>query len=298
MNPAGRSGSGTGARVIHLVDSHVRPINVLLVARDPTVAFAVRQALSDSDRPFSVEIATGLSSTLARLSRGGIDLILADLDLPDIRGAAAIQFLRRAAPRLPVIALSGRDELHVAVEAVRAGAEECVYKNPFTVRSLAWLIVLVMERHRRLMADLNDATVDPLTGLATSSALEVFGRYLIRLTDRTGMHLVVLYFRIQAAPQGRWSDWETLLVEVSGVLDRTLRRCDVLSRVGPMELAVVLVSDNGNVGGALPRIRKALAEVGAAPYVQMGLAVHRPGAQETLDELLEIARANADPVPV
>jgi PleD family two-component response regulator len=285
-------------RVIDLADRRTRPVSVLLVAKDLPFATIVRDALVAAERPFQVEIAVSLSSALACLSRGEIDLVLADLELADIRGAAAVQFLKRAAPGVPIVALSGSDDLELALGAVRAGAEECVNKNAFSAQSLVWLIVLVLERHRRLTADLVDSSVDPLTGLATGSALEVFGRYLVRLTDRTGLQLAVMYLQLKAAPNGRWADWEALLIEVSGALARTLRRCDVLSRIGPMELAVALVSERGDPICAVPRVRKALLEVGAAPYVRMGVALHRPGDARTLDELLDSARAHADPVPV
>ena len=300
MNVVDRNGSDRGwaPRVIHLAsDPGPRTVKVLLVEEDPLFASLIRSTLTESSAGFEVETVSWLSSALACLHRHDPDLILTDLNLPDSRGAGTVRALKRAAPRVPVIALSRTDDFEVALDAVREGAEECVSKATFSVHSLVWLVALALERHRRLMADLDGGHADPLTGPANRSALEVFGRYLLRLADRTGMEMAVLYLRIETAPRGRWADREALLVEVSGVLEGTLRRCDVLSRVGPTELAVALVSDGHDLVGVLPRVRKAIVATGAAAYVHVGLALHCPGHTQTLNELLDLARAGADPVP-
>jgi PleD family two-component response regulator len=274
-----------------------RAVRVLLVEDDPLFASLIRSALTESRPNFEIETVSRLSSALAWLVREPTDLILADLDLPDSQGTGTVRFFKRAAPNLPLIVLSGSDDMELALEAVREGAEEYVAKGSFSVHSLVWLVLLVLERHRRVMDELAPGNEDPLSGLTNLPALEVFGRYLLRLADRTGLSLGLLFFRMEAPPRGRWADWEALLVEVSGVLHRTLRRCDVLSRVGRHELAAVLVSQGPNLAGALARVQAAIAAAGIAPYVQVGLAIHLPSDAETLDDLLAGARSCAVPVP-
>lgn len=272
-------------------------VRVLLVEDDPLFADLVRSALAESvAADFEIESAPKVTTALAWLVRERTDLILSDLNLPDSKGAGTVRLLRRAAPNVPIIALSGNDDLGIALEAVREGAEEYVAKGAFSVRSLVWLVLLVLERHRRLSEDQDRGYLDPLSGLTSLPALEVLGRYLLKVGDRTGLHLAVLFVRTEVASRGRWSDWEALLVEASGVLHRTVRRCDVLSRIARAELAVILVSDNPNVAGVLPRIRAAMEEAGIAHHVQVGFAVHRPNDPETLDEILDRARAGAEPV--
>jgi CheY-like chemotaxis protein len=301
--PGAQRWSAPSPRVIDLADPSLegdgpnRPaVRVLLVEDDPLFADLVRSALAESGADFEIESAARVTTALAWLVRERTDLILADLNLPDSKGAGTVRLLRRAAPNVPIIALSGNDDLGIALEAVREGAEEYVAKGAFSVRSLVWLVLLVLERHRRVTEGQDQGYLDPLSGLTSLPALEVLGRYLLKVADRTGLHLAILFVRTEVASRGRWSDWEALLVEASGVLHRTVRRCDVLSRIARTELAVILVSDNPNVAGALPRIQAAMEEAGIAHHVQVGFAVHRPNDPETLDEILDRARAGAEPV--
>ncbi|HEY3239725.1 MAG TPA: response regulator [Acidimicrobiia bacterium] len=268
-------------------------VRVLLVEDDPLFADLVRSALAESGSGFEIDCVSRVTAALAWLVREHADLILADLNLPDSKGAGTVRLLKRAAPNVPLIALSGNDNLGTALDAVREGAEEYVAKGAFSVRSLVWLVLLVMERHRRVS---EKGYLDPLSGLTSLPAMEVLGRYLLKVADRTGLNLAILFVRTEVASRGRWSDWEALLVEASSVLHQTLRRCDVLSRIARSELAVILVSENPNVVGALPRIRAAMEAAGIAHHVQVGFAVHRPTEPETLDEILDRARAGAHPV--
>jgi DNA-binding NarL/FixJ family response regulator len=57
------------------------------------------------------------------------DLALVDLHLPPPGGIRAVAAIRRATPRLRIIAMSGPDEPVRALDALRAGAEGCLFKN-------------------------------------------------------------------------------------------------------------------------------------------------------------------------
>jgi hypothetical protein len=138
------------------------------------------------------------------------------------------------------------------------------------------------ERHRRL------AAVEDLPGL------QAVGRRLIHVAERTGLHLGVVVLSIEAAPRGEWKDRERLLLWVCDLLERTLRRCDVLSRTGPAELSVVLVSD-GPLAGAVDRLSLAIAERGAGAHVKVGFAAYDSHRGSTVDDLLASARSSNSP---
>src|SRR5204863_6978445 len=108
------------------------------------------------------------------------------------------------------IVLSGVDNVQVALEAIREGADEYVVKGRFSVDSLVWLVRLVLERHRRLAAaPLSDPT-GRLAGFESQPALQVVGRHLIHVAERTGLHLGVVVLSGQAAPRVEWAGWERL----------------------------------------------------------------------------------------
>lgn len=274
------------------------PVRVLLVEDDSLFANLVASILREASPNFQVEYAPRLSTALARIARDRISLILTDLQLPDSSGPTTVRFLRGAAPAVPIIVLSGVDDVDVALEAVREGADEYVVKGRFSVDSLVWLIRLVLERHRRFVADPGTTAGDPeaVNNLfASLPALQVIGRHLLRVADRTGLHLGVVYLGVEAAPRGPWADYDRLVVWVCDVMRQTLRRCDLISRLGRGELAVLLVGEGPLVGGA-ERLKKAIADGGAGTHVRIGFSAYEPEHVATLDELLDAARRGAQPV--
>jgi CheY-like chemotaxis protein len=270
---------------------------VLLVEDDPLFADLVVSILQEASADFEVEFVPRLSSALARLARERIDLVLADLELPDSSGSATVRFLRAADPAVPIVVLSGIDDVDVALEAVREGADEYVVKGRFSVESLVWLVRLVIERHRQFIADPvgPGRDGDIVNIFASLPALQVIGRHLIRVADRTSLHLGVVYIGVEAAPRGPWADWDRLLVWVCDVMRRTLRRCDLISRLGRGEFAVLLVSE-GMVAGGAERLKRAISDAGAAAHVRIGVSTYEPEQLATLDELLDSARRSAQPV--
>ncbi len=106
-----------------------------------------------------------LSEAQAELSRGTFTLALVDPGLPDSEGIDTISALLRAAPLMPLVVLSGRDDEPLALQAIKLGAQDYVVKGgPDTAalqRSLRYAVErkLVQERLDYL------ATHDGVTGL-------------------------------------------------------------------------------------------------------------------------------------
>lgn len=73
--------------------------------------------------------ATDASSATILVRRCLPDIALVDLHLPPPGGVRAVAALRRAVPRLRIIAMSGTAESGTALDALRAGAEGCLLKD-------------------------------------------------------------------------------------------------------------------------------------------------------------------------
>lgn len=82
---------------------------VLLIEDNPADADLIREQLIDrSDAPpHDIEHVSTLQAALARLSVGGVHLILLDLDLPDSRGLATVTRVIERAPSVPLIVIAG-----------------------------------------------------------------------------------------------------------------------------------------------------------------------------------------------
>jgi DNA-binding response OmpR family regulator len=88
-----------------------RPTKVLLAEDDLGDADILREMLpEDDEQPFKIEWADRLSNGLARLSDGGIDIILLDLSLPDSHGIDTFEQVHSQAPSAPIIVLSGLED--------------------------------------------------------------------------------------------------------------------------------------------------------------------------------------------
>jgi CheY-like chemotaxis protein len=268
---------------------------VLLVEDDPLFANLVVSLLHETSSEFEVEFVPRISSALAHIAREHISLILTDLHLPDSSGPMTVRLLRAAAPFVPIIVLTGIDDVDVALDAVREGADEYVVKGRFSVDSLVWLVRLVLERHRRFVSDPTGGEGEAVALFAPRPALQVIGRHLVRVADRTGLHLGVIYLGVDVAPPGQWVDRDRVVVRVCDVMRGTLRRCDLISRLGRGDLAVLLVGE-GPLTGGIDRLKRALAEAGTGSHLRIGSCAYEPEQVATLDQLLDSARRSAQPV--
>ena len=84
---------------------------------------------------FSVLTATSGSEALqiARSCPGGVDLVLSDIDMPEMDGASLVQQLRAESPGLPVILMSGTCDL----AALRVSKPARFLSKPFSMTELA-----------------------------------------------------------------------------------------------------------------------------------------------------------------
>lgn len=65
------------------------------------------------------------------------DLISLDYSLPDAKGKDILKRLKESNPDLPVIVISGQDDISIAVELLKSGATEYLVKNDST-KGLLW----------------------------------------------------------------------------------------------------------------------------------------------------------------
>lgn len=124
-------------------------IRILLIEDNPGNSLLIQEFLADSPGVhFDLVRADQLSAGLKRLDRGGIDLVLLDLALPDSRGLATFRQVRDHAAAVPVVILSGVQDDTLAMQAVREGAQDYLVKGSIKGHSLVRVIRYTFERHR------------------------------------------------------------------------------------------------------------------------------------------------------
>jgi len=153
--------------------SEPRLLTALLVDDSAADVRLMREALADQrETPVRLLHADRLSTGLARLAEGGVDVVLLDLGLPDSQGLETLIKVRHHAPRVPVIVLTASDDIALAIQALQQGAQDYLVKASVQVsrdlvgRSIRYAI----ERHRveRLKDDfVNTVSHELRTPLAT-----------------------------------------------------------------------------------------------------------------------------------
>jgi CheY-like chemotaxis protein len=122
---------------------------VLLIEDEPDALTLVNHALAKgSDAPFAVDWAGDLRTGLERLAERKYHAVLLDLNLPDSSGFDTFAKVRQKAADPAVIVLTGQDDETLALQAVRAGADDYLMKSDIRQRVLPRRIRYAVERSR------------------------------------------------------------------------------------------------------------------------------------------------------
>jgi len=124
----------------------------LLIEDNPGDARLLREVFSDQgmqNSAFTHVESMGAAEKL--LAEGGFDIVLLDLGLPDAQGVEGVRRVRAAAPRIPLVVLTGFDDESLAAKALQEGAQDYLIKGQIDNRGLMRALRYAVER--KLMED-------------------------------------------------------------------------------------------------------------------------------------------------
>ena len=126
-------------------------ITVLLIEDNPGDARLIREMLRDADAaPFRADARRPAAPRAWSGSRqGGVDVVLLDLTLPEVRGWRRSARCARGAPDVPVVVLTGRDDEALAVAAVQEGRRTTWSRGGSTATGWCASLRFAIERHAR-----------------------------------------------------------------------------------------------------------------------------------------------------
>ena len=137
---------------------------VLIVEDNPGDARLVEWALRhEPEARFRTEHAPRLAAALERLDRGGIDLVLLDLGLPDSRADEGVRRIHARTPRVAIVVLSGAEDPVLVRRAIEAGAQDFQVKGIFPGGHLTRVLGSALRR-QRLEQELATAGPDRVAG--------------------------------------------------------------------------------------------------------------------------------------
>jgi DNA-binding NtrC family response regulator len=119
---------------------------ILVVDDDQAVLNYLLVSLTQADR-FEVEVLNQSTQAFARLDSGNFDLVLLDMDMPEVSGWQVLQYARQNHPEVEVVILTGVEDVSLAVESMKIGAYDYLCK-PVDNHRLVVTLERALERSR------------------------------------------------------------------------------------------------------------------------------------------------------
>ena len=148
-------------------------LRILVVEDEASTRDALAKLLSQDG--YEVDVAEDGVAALTRFAQVGADVVITDLDMPNMDGMSLLKAMRAQDPTVPVIVATATEDLAVAVAAMRAGADDYLTK-PLDIGMLILAIERAIERRdlrgeiEELRRHMRDRNGDGLRGLIGGSA--------------------------------------------------------------------------------------------------------------------------------
>ena len=119
------------------------PMHILIVEDDAPVANILSSGLESEH--YDVRIATAGLQISQMMETGPCDLIILDLNLPDVSGMEVLRRVRSTRPHLPVLILTGSARVADRVDCLDSGADDYLTK-PFAFSELTARVRALLRR--------------------------------------------------------------------------------------------------------------------------------------------------------
>jgi len=121
----------------------LNPMRILLVEDEEKVARFVERGLKAE--LYVVDVAADGKTALHHLEHFSYEVVILDLNLPDISGHEVLRYIRKGNRSLPVLILTARDSIADKVENFELGADDYLTK-PFSFTELVLRVKALIRR--------------------------------------------------------------------------------------------------------------------------------------------------------
>lgn len=190
------NGASHDAFKVHALaaEEEVAPARILVVEDDVPLARLLCSWLHAEG--YSGDVAHDGKEALGKILSGDFNLVLLDLNLPDMDGLNLLGKMRGEKPELPVMVLTGRSRTEDKVMSLNGGADDCLIK-PFSLIELLARIRALLRRRSNPGAELSPRNQAGLLLNREEYRVERNGRK-IELTPR---EFDLLEYLMQHAPK-------------------------------------------------------------------------------------------------
>lgn len=171
-------------------------LHVLQIEDSPTIVQYTRSMLAESKSvEFAIEAEATLAAGIKRLARGGIDVVLLDLTLPDSEGLETFSILHAAVPKVPVVIFTSVDDEELTLGALRQGASDYLVKSEVHAK---WLARALSYAPNRQQSEKSDDKSSKSDDKAAERSIEIqksdgtLGLFRVRINDRRMVSVVTM----------------------------------------------------------------------------------------------------------
>jgi two-component system probable response regulator PhcQ len=123
-------------------------LTVLLVDDEPEILDSLRRTLRDET--YRILTTTSATDALGRIEQGDVDLLLTDLDMPEMTGLELLSRVRALHPDVVRIVLTGHASIDSAIQAINDGEVHRYLTKPWSKGELRETIRQALDRLEEL----------------------------------------------------------------------------------------------------------------------------------------------------
>jgi two-component system sensor histidine kinase UhpB len=130
---------------------NLNKINILLVEDNIGDVVLITEYLRLSNLPINdIIVSDSIAAIEEKVKEKEIHVILLDLSLRDSSGEASVVAVAEMFPKVTLIVLSGLDNMHISINAIKLGAQDYLIKGDYDEKMISKSIQFSLERKRIL----------------------------------------------------------------------------------------------------------------------------------------------------
>ncbi len=292
----------SSARLAQTTDVLIEPwgSTLLLIEDDPAEREKLQSVLRRLPAgQYHVTHVDTLSAAQEALTSQDFSVVLLDLSLQGASGLSSIRALQAIAPAVPIVVLGGWNDQNLALEAVRAGAQDFMMKRDVDPARLDRSLRFAIEKTRAEGRLAHLAHYDQLTQLANRTLFRQRLEHALANAEFADERVALVYISVdcfEEVSEAFGADIsDGLLREVAVRLQGIVRDTETVARLGGSEFCIIVggVRRPNDAEAVAHRALAALAEPFEGVPIQLSgrVGISVSGERSTVEGLLEKADA-------